>query len=169
MIAAILGLLTRYKLLLEIAVIGALALGAVVEIHRFLEHEREIGRAEVQAKWDAQTAKDIAAARAREADLIKQRDDAITNGAKRDETNRVLANSAAVASVGLRDTITAAVSRVVSSATTDAIRDTTRAFGASLAECSERRLEVAKDFERANSEKQTLMDAWPRNPTSAKP
>lgn len=161
---ALTAFFSPYKLVIEIVVIGALVAFGVVEVHRFLEHERDIGRQEVQAKWDDQTKKDVAAARLREAELIKQRDDAITNGAKRDETIRTLATSASTASSGLRDTITAAVGRVVSGVSDNAVRDITRTLGASLAECSIRRLEVAKDFEHANSDKQTLIDAWPRNP-----
>lgn len=158
----VLAFFSPYKLAIEIALIGSLAAGAVFGVHQFLEHERQIGRDEVQGKWDAQTAKDIAAARAREADLIKQRDDAITNGAKRDETIRTLASAAGASSVGLRDSVAAAVGRSVSSATADALRDTTRTLGGILVECEGRRRGVAETAERLNSEKQTLIDAWPK-------
>ena len=157
-----LAFLSPYKLAAEIAVFGAIAAGTAFGAHQFLEHERDIGRHEVQARWDAQTAKDVIAGKIETDRLAKQAADAVTNGALRDQTIRTLSASSAAASGSLRDAIATAVSGSMSSNAVDALRDTTRALGAISVECQARRGEMAESFERVNSEKSTLMDAWPR-------
>jgi hypothetical protein len=158
---AILTLLARYKLLFEILVIGGLAIGAAVGVHVFLEHERDIGRREVQARWDKQTAADKLAAAAQTADWQARLQAATTDGAKREETIRNLAASAAAATGGLRDAI-ARVDRAVPDYSADALRALTSTYGQLLAECQGRREEVANEAELLNSEKRTLIEAWPR-------
>lgn len=156
--------LSPYKLLMEIIVIGALAGGVAWGVHQFLEHERDIGRKEVQARWDTQTAKDVETARAETERLAKVAEVAEKNGATREQTIRTLAAAAGTASLGLRDTITT-ISGSMSNATADALRSTITAYGDVLKECSGRRRAVAEEAERINSEKQTLIEAWPRNST----
>jgi hypothetical protein len=160
-IAAILARLAPYKLVFEILVLGGLATGAAVGVHEFLEHERDIGRQEVQARWDRQIAVDKAAAAAQTADWQARVQAATTNGEKRDETIRNLAASAAAAAGSLRDTI-AKVDRAVPDYSADALRALTGTYGQLLAECQGRRTEVAEEAERLNSEKRTLIEAWPR-------
>jgi len=150
----------RYKLLFEIVVIGGLAAGAAVGVHKFLEQERDIGRHEVQARWDKQIEIDKAAAAAQTADWQARLQAATTDGAKRDETIRNLAASAAAAAGGLRDTI-ARVDRAVPDYSAAALRALTSTYGQLLAECQGRRAEVAEEAERLNSEKRTLIEAWP--------
>jgi hypothetical protein len=162
MIAALLLRLAPYKLLFEIIVIGALAVGAVASIHQFLEHEREIGRQEVRAEWDRQIAKDKEAARAVTEAWRAQREAAATEGAKREETIRSLAASSAAATGGLRDAI-AKINRTVPDYSADALRALASTYGQLLEECSGRRREVAEEAERLNSEKRTLIEAWPKN------
>jgi hypothetical protein len=154
--------LAPYKLLFEIVVIGGLAAGAVVGVHEFLEHEREIGRQEVQARWDKQISNDKVAAAAQTADWQARLQAATNDGAKRDETIRNLAASAAAAAGGLRDTITR-VDRAVPDYPPDALRALIGTYGQLLAECQGRRTEVAEEAERLNSEKRKLIDAWPRS------
>jgi hypothetical protein len=161
-IAAFFTGLTRYKLLFEILVIGTLAAGGVVGVHEFLEHEREIGRQEVQARWDKQTAADKLAAAAQTADWQARLQASTTDGAKREETIRNLAASAAAATGGLRDAI-ARVDRAVPDYSADALRALAGTYGQLLAECQGRRTEVAVEAERLNSEKRTLIEAWPSN------
>lgn len=150
-----LSLLSPYKLMIEIAVFSALLFGLV-------EHERSIGRQEVRAQWDAQIAKDKAAGQIETERLAKQAADAEKNGALRDQTIRTLSASSAAASGSLRDAIAAAVSGSMSSTSADALRDTARALGTISTECQARRGEVAESFERVNSEKRTLIEAWPK-------
>lgn len=157
---AILARLAPYKLLFEILLIGALAAGAAVGVHLFLEHERDIGRQEVQARWDKQSAADKLAAAAQTADWQARLQVATNEGEQRNETIRSLAASAAAATGGLRDTI-ARVDRAVPDYSVDALRTLTSTYGQLLAECHGRRTEVAEEAERLNSEKRTLIQAWP--------
>jgi aspartokinase len=156
------ALIARYKLLLEIVIIGALAAGAVYGVHQFLEHERDIGRAEVRAEYAKQLADVKEAARLREKELTDQRDKAIQNANERDQTIRTLAARAGVSSISLRDTI-AAVGERLSSATADALRQTTRTYGQLLAACDGEQRSMAEEAERANSDKRTLIEAWPKD------
>lgn len=160
---SILAALSPYKLVAEIVVLGALAIGAVVGIHLFLEHERDIGRAEVQALWDRQVAADKEAARVRTAEMAGQVSAAVTDGVKRDETIQKLASATAAASGGLRDAV-AKIDRGVPDYSGDALRALTGTYGQLLAECVGRRAEVAGEAERLNSEKRTLIEAWPKPP-----
>jgi hypothetical protein len=160
-IAAIFARLAPYKLLFEILAIGAIAAGAIVGVHEFLEHEREIGRQEVQTRWDKQVAADKLAAAAQTADWQARLQAATTEGEKRNETIRSLAASTVAATGGLRDTI-AKVDRAVPDYSIDALRALTGTYGQLLAECQGRRTEVAEEAERLNSEKRTLIEAWPR-------
>jgi hypothetical protein len=160
-IAALFARLAPYKLAAEILFFGALAAGAIYGAHQFLEHEREIGRQEVRAEWDRQIAVDKETARVRSAELLAQRDAAATEGAKREESIRSLAASSAAAAGGLRDAV-AKINRAVPDYSADALRALTGTYGDLLAECAGRRREVAEEAERLNSEKRTLIEAWPK-------
>lgn len=161
MIAAFCAGLARYKLLLEIVVIGALAAVAVIAVHEFLEHERDIGRQEVQARWDKQIALDKEAAAAQTAAWRDRLQIATTDGAKREETIRSLAASSAVAAGGLRDAV-AKINGAVPNYSANALRDLARTYGDILTECEGRRREVAEKAEQLNSEKKLLIDSWPK-------
>jgi hypothetical protein len=168
MIAAILTGLARYKLLFEILVIGGLAAGAAVGVHQFLEHERDIGRNEVRAEYAKELAAAKDAARQRELQLQSQVDEANQHAHERDQTIQALAARAGVSANGLRDTI-AAIGNSMSGATADALRNTARTYGDILAECATRRGELAVKAEKLNSEKRTLIEAWPKNPPGDSP
>ncbi len=157
---SIVAALSPYKLVAEIIVFGLLASGTLIGVHMFLEHERDIGRAEVQDRWDKQIAKDEKLARERTSELAAQRDNAVTDGTKREETIQKLANANAAASGGLRDAV-AKINSGVPNYSSDALRALTSTYGQLLAECVGRRTEVAVEAERLNSEKRTLIEAWP--------
>lgn len=163
MIAALLARLAPYKLLFEILVIGTLAASVLYGVHEFLEHERDLGRQEVRAEYARQLAEVKEQARIREKELTDQRDKAIENGQARDETIRTLAARAGVSSGGLLDAI-AAISERLSSTTADALRETTRTYGKLLAACDGEQRSMAEEAERANSDKRTLIEAWPTTP-----
>jgi hypothetical protein len=167
MIAAILAKLARYKLVAEILIFGALAGAGAYGVHLVLEHAREAGRAEVRAEWDRQIAKDKEAAVAITDAWRSARDTAVTEGAKREETIRSLATTSAAAAGGLRDAV-AKIDRAVPDYSADALRALTGTYGQLLAECAGRRNEVAAEAERLNSEKRTLIEAWPSNPPESK-
>jgi len=159
---SILDALSPYKLVAEIAVIGGLAAGAAYGIHMGLEHERDIGRNEVRAEYAKQLQEAKDAARQRETELTAQRDKAIENAQERDQTIQSLAARAGVSSNGLRDTI-AAIGNSMSSATADALRQTARTYGQLLAACDSEQRSMGEEADRANSEKRTLIEAWPTN------
>ena len=158
--------LARYKLGAEILVFGALASGGAYGAHLVLEHAREAGRAEVRAEWDRASAAAEKAAQAQTDNWRVQRDAAATEGAKREETIRSLAATSAAAAGGLRD-VAAKIDRAVPDYSADALRAVTRTYGELLAEFAGRRSEVAAEAERLNSEKRTLIEAWPSAPPSA--
>jgi hypothetical protein len=152
--------LARYKLGAEILAFGALACGAMLGVHLVLEHAREVGRAEVRAEWSRAAAAAEKAAQTQTDTWRAQRDAATTEGAKREETIRSLAATSAAAAGGLRDAV-AKIDHSVPDYSTDALRTVTRTYGELLAECSGRRVEVAEEAERLNSEKRTLIEGWP--------
>ena len=166
--AAALLLLGRYKLAIEIALFGLAALFVLYEVHRFLEHERGIGRAEVQAKWDKQTALDKDAKIAREKEFADQLAQATKNGAEREQTIRTLSAAAGANLGGLRDTL-AAIRSGVPSASIDALGKSTATLAGLLAECSGRYQGVAEKADRHASDVKTLQEAWPRNPPKVTP
>jgi hypothetical protein len=161
MIAALLARLASYKLAAEILIFGALAGGAIYGVHLVLEHQREVGRNEVRAEWDrANTAAEKASLAQSEA-WRGARDAAVNEGAKREETIRSLAATSAAAASGLRDAV-ARIDRSLPDYSADALRALTGTYGQLLDECSGRRREVAEEAERLNSEKRTLIEAWPQ-------
>lgn len=160
---SILDALGPYKLLIEVAIIGSLALGGVVKVHRAIENHDERVRNEVRAEYAQKLAETKDAARQRETELRTQRDDAINKGNEREQTIRSLAASNGAAAVGLRDTV-ASISNSMSSYSADTLRSLASAYGVVFAECAERRAGLAEEAERLNSEKQTLIEAWPVDP-----
>ena len=161
MLAVLFAGLARYKLAAEILVFGALAAAVLWGAHEFLEHERDIGRNEIRAEWQAQQLKDEQAARAREAQFATQLQEANAHATEREQTIRTLAAAAGRSSDSLRGTIDA-IGNQLSGATVDAIRATARTYGQLLAACDGQQRSMAEDAERLNSEKRQLIEAWPR-------
>lgn len=152
--------LARFRLAAEILAIVALAGALIYGIHLVFEHQRELGRQEVRAEWERANAAAEKAAKAQTEDWRAQREAAATEGAKREETIRSLAATSAAAAGGLRDAV-AKINRGVPDYSLDALRALTGTYGQLLEECAGRRREVAEEAERLNSEKRTLMEAWP--------
>jgi hypothetical protein len=161
MIAAILARLSPYKLAAEIAIFSAVAAGGIYGVHLVLEHQRDIGRAEVRAEWDRATAAAEKAALEQSEAWHAARDAAVNEGAKREETIRSLVATSAAAAGGLRDAI-AKVNGAVPNYSPDALRALAGTYGELLEECHRGRREGAEEAERLNSEKRTLIEAWPR-------
>lgn len=155
------ALLTRYKLLIEIVLIGALATGAAYGMHQFLEHERQVGRDEVQARWDKQQDLDREAARVKEAEFTTRLNEAVQNGAVREQTIRTLTTAAGNANLGLRDTL-AAIRDGVPGATTEALGKSVATLSSVLAKCTGRYIDVAARADRHASDAKTLDEAWPK-------
>lgn len=164
---SILDALSPYKLLAEITVIGALAVGAVIGVHQFLEHERDIGRNEVRAEYAVKLADAKEVARIREVELTTQRDEAVSHANERDQTIRTVAAGGAAASLGLRDTL-AGIRNGVPSATIEALRQSTAALANVLTDCQGKYRGLAEIADRHASDSKTLSDGWPTNAPSAK-
>lgn len=152
--------LSPYKLLIEIALIGALAAGAVYGVHQVLEHERDIGRAEVQAQWDHQQELDKETARVKEAEFATRLNEAVQNGVIREQTIRTLAAASGGANLGLRDTL-AAIRSGVPSATLEALGKSVTALSTVLTKCTGRYIDVAERADRHANDVKTLDEAWP--------
>jgi hypothetical protein len=134
-------------------------------VHRFLEHERDIGRNEVRAEYAVKLAdaKEVAAIQLKE--MTAQRDTAISKGTEREQTLRAVSASAAAASVSLRDTLES-IRNGVPTATIEALRNSTGTLTTVLTECQGRYRDLAEKADRHASDAKTLSDAWPIEPKS---
>jgi hypothetical protein len=140
----------------------ALIAGVCWGVHEFLEHERDIGRNEVRAEYAEKLREAKDAAQLREKELTAQRDDAINKGNEREQTIRSLAAVNSNATQRMRDTV-ASVSNSLSSLSIDALRSLSSTYGDIYTKCDGERSRLAEEAERLNSEKQTLIQAWPQN------
>jgi hypothetical protein len=166
MIAALLARLAPYKLAFEILVFGALAAGALYGAHQFLEHERQIGRDEVQARWDAQKLADQEAAD-RQAQFWRARyDDAINQGAKNAQALHADAAAARAAADGLRDT-TDRLGQLLAGASAETARKYAAAYQTVFADCVGRYRAMGEAAQGHANDALTLGAAWPTNPPAA--
>lgn len=149
-----------YKLLIEVAAIGALVIGISLAIHSFLEHERDIGRNEVRAEYAAQLKIAKEDAERREALLRAQVDEATKNANDREQTIRSLATSAGISSNSLRDTLTS-IRNGVPSASIEALGKSTATLATVLADCQGKYRSMAEIADRHASDTKTLEDSWP--------
>ena len=156
-----LSFFSPYKLLIEVLLIGAMFAGIAFGVHRFLEHEQKIGYDKAVAEYAVKLADAKEVARQKDIANAKQLQDAQNAAAQRDQTLRSVAAAATASANSLHDTI-ANISRGVSAATTDALRQSTRTLGQVLDQCSNRYRSVAESADRANADKQTLIQAWPK-------
>lgn len=156
-----LALLGNYKVLWEF--MGALVLVAAFSfgIHQFLEHERDIGRNEVRAEYQAKLLEATQAAKAKEEADAKRLQEAQDALAQSQETIRSLSAANAAVSSGLRDTANT-ISKRIPSLTADALRNITEAYGRVFTDCQTKYGSLAEDAERLNAEKRALIQAWPK-------
>jgi hypothetical protein len=121
---------------------GALLLALLAYLgHSYMEGEREAARQEVRDQYAVELAKAKDAAQQRERQLFERIITATEKGNQRE--------SIATIRNGLPDH------------SDDALRQTASTLGELLASCEGRRRSVAEEAELLNSEKQTLIDAWP--------
>lgn len=152
--------LARYKLLIEIILIGGFALGAVWSIHEFLDAQQQKGYDKAVQEYNQKLAEDKAAAKVLEDELRAQVNKAEAKGNEREQTIRIVANSGAAASAGLRDTL-ATIRNGVPGASTEALGNSVTALTTVLGDCQTRYRELAEKADRHASDSQTLSDAWP--------
>lgn len=126
------------------------------------------GSAHVQAKWNvaklAQAQadqKDEAENRAKEQAYAKQLEDAQNAATKRDAALKTDNNALRAANLGMRDQLNA-IREQLPSLTADAVRRYADTASVVLSECQSRYSTLAETTDRLDSERQTLMDAWPK-------
>jgi hypothetical protein len=152
--------LAPYKLAAEIAVFGALAVGAVYGAHQFLEHERDIGRAEVRAEYEKQLAAAKEDAVKKERDWQARFNDAINQGAKNAQALQTAATAAAVSSSSLRDTI-ATLRERLPGASAEASRAYASTLATLFAECKDEYRAMGQAAQGHANDAATLGAAFP--------
>lgn len=150
----------RYKLVLEIAVIGALALAVLVGVHSFLDYEQGIGEARVQARWDAQKVADERAAIRLEKDWRERYDAAINQGAINEKIARTAAATANASNDSLRNTSTGLL-KLIPNASADTARAYAGAYAAVFADCVGRYKAMGETAQGHLNDDQAVRDAWP--------
>lgn len=138
----------------------ACAVGITIAGHSFLEHERDLGRHEVQARWDEQKKLDQAAALKQERDWRTKYDDAIHQGAEHAQASRLAAAAANAAADSLRNT-SDRFSRLLPSATADAARQYAAAYQAVFTDCVGRYKALGERADGHALDAATLSAAWP--------
>jgi len=153
--------LRRYLLPAEILAVLALLGGLLYGVHLVFEHQRDIGRKEVRAEWDAANVIAEKAAVKQEQLWQGQVNLASKGGNDREEKIKTLASSASSVAVGLRNA-TAEINRALSAYSADSLRAVASTYGDIYTKCDTERTGFATEAERLNSEKQTLIEAWPK-------
>lgn len=158
---------SAYKRWVEVALVGLVIIGLMWGVHAWSEKQREVGRKEVRDEYAEQLRMAKEAAEKVEKVLRERVDEAVTKGNEREQTIRTLASANSNASLGLRSA-TASISNSLSSLSADALRNVASAYGDIFTQCQSRYGEMATALERVNSEKQTLIESWPKQPPAAK-
>lgn len=162
MIAALLARLAPYKLAAEIIVFGALAAAVLFGVHEFLEHERDIGRQEVQARWDVQKLADAKAAADQKQVWTDQQIGANNHATDRQQINQAAAAAAGAVAGSLRDAI-AAFAKARPDDTAATARASAATLGSLLADCEGRYRGMAEIADGHANDVRTLKEAWPKN------
>ena len=149
-----------YVLLAKIAVVIALLGASAYGVHKYNEHFRESGRAEVRAEYAALLEK--AHEESRNAELrynqkIKEANDAANRRNKQIDAAHAAAQSA---NDGLRSAVDS-LSNSVSGATAAALTNAVTSTSSLLVTCSERYSGVAEKGSRHASDVETLIGHWP--------
>lgn len=156
-----LAFLSPYKLLIELAVIGALLAFAGVQLHRFMDHEQQIGYGRAVGEYNAKLVAQQQAAIEKQQALQKQLEDAQNAATEREQVIRSTAAAASAASVSLRDALTT-IRAGVPTASVDALRKSTATLATVLDQCQGAYRDMAEKADRHASDVKTLQDAWPK-------
>jgi hypothetical protein len=159
--------LARYLRIAEalaaLAAVAAICWGA----HTFLEHERQIGRDEVQARWDKQKAAEEKAAAAQRQGWTDQQLGANNHANDRQQINQAAAAAAGAVAGSLRDAI-AAFAKARPDDTPGTARASAATLGTLLADCEGRYREMAAIADGHANDVRALKEAWPANSAPAK-
>lgn len=135
-------------------------------------HQRGIGEArgmaKVQAKWDAEKAKQVLAleavnkaAHAKELSLQRQKDEAVNAAAKKTQLAQAAAAATRRTADSLRDEL-ATTRAELSGAPLAAVRKRADALSEFLGQCASEYSEVAGRADRIAIDRDTLIQAWPK-------
>ncbi len=156
-----LAFFSPYKLLIEVIAIGALIISIGAGVHKFLSYEQDIGYQKAVAEYATKENAALKAAQEKTALLATQLAEANSHAQEREQTIKALSAAAGAASGSLRDAVNT-ISRGVSTASIDALRQSTTALGALFNDCQGRYRGVAESADRHASDVKTLTDAWPK-------
>jgi hypothetical protein len=156
--------LSKYLAAFEFVVAISLIGGAAFGVHKYIQSERADERKIVVAEYEKKLAEQKELATREEKRLQDQATKASEGGQQREATIRSLAAANGAAATGLLNA-TKAISSSLSGLSSDALRQLSIAYGDVLGECQARRGTVAEEAERLNSEKRTLIEAWPKTAT----
>lgn len=158
---SIIDAINPYKRVIEFAaVVTAVALVAWAG-HQFLEYERDIGRAEVQAKWNAQKLVDQEAALAKEAQWKAQQVQAEEERKLNEQRLQALVAALDGTAGSLRNAI-AAKRAGLGTASPDAVIKTADSFGIVLDYCIQRYSAVAKAADGHVLDIRDIETRWPK-------
>jgi hypothetical protein len=157
-----LNFLSPYKLLIEVVLIGALILGIGIGIHLFLQHEQDIGYQKAVAEYTTKELNAQIAARAKEAFYQEQLQEANQHAQNREELIKTLSDANTIVANSLRDTL-ANIRNGVSTASIDALRQSTTTLTTILADCQGKYSAMAETADRHANDAKTLMEAWPKD------
>lgn len=142
--------------------LAALLVGAAAYCgHWFIEHEREIGRQEVQGRWDAQKVADKRAGDKLEKDWREKYYAAINQGAKNAQALQADAAAARAATDRLRDTNTS-LQQLLANASAETARKYASAYQAVFADCVGRYQQMGQAAQGHLNDYQTLDAARPK-------
>lgn len=156
-----LSFFTPYKLLLEIAVVGALLVGAASWWHHYLAG---IDQGGYDRRVAEDTKKDLANEREHAADtarLQKEKDDAEIKAAQREKI-LVAALAAASGSSARVQSALATIDGKIGVASVDAARQYATTLGSVFGDCQRKYLEMGKDAAGHASDSLKYQQSWPQ-------
>jgi hypothetical protein len=141
--------------------ISALFGSLVAGYFAWADHQQDIGYNKRVAENNAQTIKDVAAATKRTAELQAIKDKADKDAEDREAKLLADAGRARAESERLRSNITT-IRASLPALTRDAVGKYADAASVVFDECQRKYIEVAEEVDRVYSERQTLIEAWPK-------
>lgn len=156
-----LSFLSPYKPLIEAIAISALIIGIGIGIHMFLSYEQNIGYQKAVAEYTIKENIALKAAAEKTAALTKQLAEANQHAQALEQTIKTLSAATSAVSGSLRDTVNN-ISRGVSTASIDALRQSTAALATIFNDCQDRYRGMAEKADRHANDVKTLTEAWPR-------
>lgn len=155
------AMFSKYKTLLEWAGLLVVVLGIFYGVHKILAHEQQVGYDKAVAEYRIKQLAAEQSARAKEAELHKQLEEARNAAILRNQEIKKLSDIIAANSLRLRDTISD-IRNKLPKATPEAINRTADTALSILGECQKEYGEMAENADRHASDVRMLEEAWPK-------